>query len=310
MASSDTTLLALARARGALNGCAAAAAPRAARGELPRAVLPSCAPQKWLAGQKALVTGASSGIGRAIAVALAEAGADVVVNYVSGEGQARDVADEIESFGSRALVQRADVSSEADVERMFAAMCDELGTIDVLVNNAGLQQDAPFEQLTLAQWNKVIGVNLTGQFLCARAAVREFKRRGVRPDVSCSAGKIICISSVHEVIPWAGHVNYAASKGGVMLMMKSIAQEVAPYRIRVNSISPGAIRTPINMQAWETPQAYAELLKLIPYKRIGEPQEIGRAAAWLASDYADYVNGVSLFVDGGMTLYPGFETGG
>ncbi len=277
---------------------------------LPRAVMPTCAPQKWLLGQKALVTGASSGIGRAIAVALGEAGADVAVNYVSGEGQAREVVEEIESFGSRAVAQRADVSSEDDVERMFAAMQSELGTIDILVNNAGLQQDAPFEKLTLAQWNKVIGVNLTGQFLCSRAAVREFKRRGVRPEVSCSAGKIICISSVHEVIPWAGHVNYAASKGGVMLMMKSIAQEVAPFRIRVNSISPGAIRTPINMQAWDTPEAYAELLKLIPYKRIGEPKEIGRAAAWLASDYADYINGVSLFVDGGMTLYPGFETGG
>jgi glucose 1-dehydrogenase len=305
--------------RADLNGCASmnravradgarAASPAAAH--LPAAVMPRCAPQKWLAGQKALVTGASSGIGRAIALALGEAGADVVVNYVSGEDQARAVAAEIEEQGSRGLALRADVSSEADVDKMFAAMQAELGTIDILVNNAGLQQDAPFEQLTLAQWNKVIGVNLTGQFLCARAAVREFKRRGVRPEVSCSAGKIICISSVHEVIPWAGHVNYAASKGGVMLMMKSIAQEVAPYRIRVNSISPGAIRTPINMQAWETPEAYAELLKLIPYKRIGEAAEIGRAAAWIASDYADYVNGVSLFVDGGMTLYPGFETGG
>jgi glucose 1-dehydrogenase len=292
---------------GSMNG---GAQTMTANGALPQAVLPSCAPQKWLLGQKALVTGASSGIGRAIALALGEAGADVVVNYASGETQARDVAAEIESFGGRAVVQRADVSSEADVERMFAAMQSEFGTIDILVNNAGLQQDAPFEQLTLAQWNKVIGVNLTGQFLCARAAVREFKRRGVRPEVSCSAGKIICISSVHEVIPWAGHVNYAASKGGVMLMMKSIAQEVAPYRIRVNSISPGAIRTPINMEAWGTPEAYAELLKLIPYKRIGEAREIGRAAAWLASDYADYVTGVSLFVDGGMTLYPGFETGG
>jgi len=299
--------------RADLNRCAAmpngaTAAPR--NGALPQAVMPSCAPQKWLLGQKALVTGASSGIGRAVAIALGEAGADVVVNYVSGEEQARAVADEIESFGGKALAVRADVSSEADVEAMFAKMLGDLGTIDILVNNAGLQQDAPFEKLTLAQWNKVIGVNLTGQFLCSRAAVREFKRRGVRPEVSCSAGKILCISSVHEVIPWAGHVNYAASKGGVMLMMKSIAQEVAPYRIRVNSISPGAIRTPINMQAWDTPEAYAELLKLIPYKRIGEPQEIGRAAAWLASDYADYVNGVSLFVDGGMTLYPGFETGG
>ena len=132
-------------------------------------------------------------------------------------------------------------------------------------------------------------------------------RRGVKPEVSCAAGKIICISSVHEVIPWAGHVNYAASKGGVMLMMKSLAQEVAPYRIRVNSICPGAIRTPINMQAWDTPGHYNELMKLIPYKRIGEAQEIGRAAVWLASDYADYVHGISLFVDGGMTLVSGLR---
>jgi glucose 1-dehydrogenase len=164
--------------------------------------------------------------------------------------------------------------------------------------------------MTLAQWNKVLGVNLTGQFLCAREAVREFMRRGVRRDISCSAGKIICISSVHEVIPWAGHVNYATSKGGIMLMMRTIAQEVAPYRIRVNSICPGAIRTPINRAAWDTPAAYNELLKLIPYKRIGEPEDIGRVAAWLASDYADYVHGASIFVDGGMTLYPGFSTGG
>jgi glucose 1-dehydrogenase len=300
-----------ARGRSDLNQCGAMdGAGLAAPGNLPHAVMPSCRPQRWLAGQKALVTGASSGIGRAIAIALGEAGADVMVNYVGGESAARAVVDEIESYGSRAVAQRADVSSEDDVERMFAAIKSELGTIDILVNNAGLQQDASFEDLTLAQWNKVIGVNLTGQFLCSRAAVREFKRRGVVPEISCSAGKILCISSVHEVIPWAGHVNYAASKGGVMLMMKSIAQEVAPYRIRVNSISPGAIRTPINMQAWDTPAAYQELLKLIPYKRIGEPAEIGRAAAWLASDYADYVNGVSLFVDGGMTLYPGFETGG
>ena len=276
----------------------------------PQPVMPSCPPQQLLRGQKALVTGASSGIGRGIALALAEAGADVVVNYSSGEDKARAVCSEAEKFGVRAIAVGADVSDEAQVQRMFARMLDEFGTIDILVNNAGLQQDAPFEELTLKQWNKVIGVNLTGQFLCSREAVREFKRRGVRKEVSCAAGKILCISSVHEVIPWAGHVNYAASKGGVMLMMKSIAQEVAPYRIRVNSICPGAIRTPINMEAWGTPEAYNELLKLIPYKRIGEPDEIGRAAVWLASDYADYVTGISLFLDGGMTLYPGFETGG
>jgi glucose 1-dehydrogenase len=277
---------------------------------LPEPVMPACPVQRVLEGQKALVTGASSGIGKAIALALGDAGADVLINYVSGEETAAALAREIESRGSRAMIYRADVSSETDVQAMFGHMFGEWGTIDILVNNAGLQQDAPFDELTLAQWNKVLSVNLTGQFLCAREAVREFRRRGVRPEISCAAGKIICVSSVHEVIPWAGHVNYATSKGGVMLMMKSIAQEVAPYRIRVNSISPGAIRTPINMQAWDTPAAYNELLKLIPYKRIGEADEIGRAAVWLASDYADYVTGISLFVDGGMTLYPGFETGG
>lgn len=272
--------------------------------------MPQCPPQCMLQGQKALVTGAGSGIGRAIAVALGQAGADVIVNYVAGADTAEQVAADIRSHGVRAMAIRADVSDEVQVKAMFHAAIDAFGTIDILVNNAGLQQDAAFEDLTLAQWNKVIGVNLTGQFLCAREAVREFKRRGVRPAVSCAAGKILCISSVHEVIPWAGHVNYAASKGGVMLMMKSLAQEVAPFRIRVNSICPGAIRTPINMEAWGTPDAYHELLRLIPYKRIGEADEIGRASVWLASDYADYVHGISLFVDGGMTLYPGFETGG
>ncbi|CAB5131534.1 Glucose 1-dehydrogenase (EC [Olavius algarvensis associated proteobacterium Delta 3] len=189
-------------------------------------------------------------------------------------------------------------------------MFETFGTIDILVSNAGLQQDAPFDDMTLDQWNRVIDVNLTGQFLCAREAVREFKRRGVVPEISCSAGKIICISSVHEIIPWAGHVNYAASKGGVMLMMKSIAQEMAPYRIRVNSIAPGAIRTPINTAAWDTPEAYESLMELVPYNRIGEPEDIARAAVWLASDHADYITGTSLIVDGGMTLYPGFAAGG
>jgi glucose 1-dehydrogenase len=285
-------------------------APKHPRPELPAPVMPSCPPQQLLRGQKALITGASSGIERSIALALAAAGADVIINYISSDASAAQVCEEAAKHGVRAIPIRADVSDESDVKGMFARMLEAMGTIDILINNAGLQQDAPFEQLTLEQWNRVIAVNLTGQFLCAREAVREFKRRGVRPEVSCAAGKIICISSVHEVIPWAGHVNYAASKGGVMLMMKSIAQEVAPYRIRVNSICPGAIRTPINTAAWSTPEAYAELLKLIPYKRIGEPDEIGRVAVWLASDYADYVHGISLFVDGGMTLYPGFETGG
>jgi glucose 1-dehydrogenase len=277
---------------------------------LPEVVMPTCPVRQVLKGQKALVTGANSGIGKGIAVALAHAGADVVVNFVSDAAAARQVVGEASHGGSRVYDHQADISDEAQVRAMFQGMLEEFGTIDILVNNAGLQQDAPFENMTLAQWNKVIGVNLTGQFLCAREAVREFKRRGVRKEVSCAAGKIICISSVHEVIPWAGHANYAASKGGVLLMMKSIAQEVAPYRIRVNSICPGAIRTPINRHAWETPEAYHDLLKLIPYKRIGEVEDIGRVAVFLASDDADYIHGASLFVDGGMTLYPGFAEGG
>ncbi len=263
-----------------------------------------------LKGQKAIVTGANSGIGKAIAIALGHAGAEVVVNYRDGEDAAVAVVKEIAQGGSRALAIRADVSREAEVKDLFRSAIEQLGPVDILINNAGLQRDAPFEDLTLDQWNAVIGVNLTGQFLCAREAVREFKRRGVVPEVSRAAGKIICISSVHEVIPWAGHVNYAASKGGVMLMMKSLAQEVARHRIRVNSIAPGAVRTPINREAWSTPEALDALLRLIPYKRIGEPEDIARAAVWLASDEADYVNGISLFVDGGMTLYPEFASGG
>lgn len=277
---------------------------------LPDVTLPQSQCRHLLTGQKALVTGASSGIGKSVAINLAREGADVVVNYIGNAVAANAVVAEITAFGGRAVAIKADVSDEVQVQTMFKSMFEAFGTIDILVNNAGLQQDAPFDEMSLAQWNKVIGVNLTGQFLCAREAVREFKRRGVVPGISCAAGKIISMSSVHEVIPWAGHVNYAASKGGVMMMTRSIAQEVAPHRIRVNSVCPGAIRTPINRTAWETPEAYESLMKLIPYKRIGEPEDIGRTVAWLASDDADYINGISLFVDGGMMLYPGFAEGG
>jgi glucose 1-dehydrogenase len=278
--------------------------------KLPEAVVPDCPARELLKGQKALVTGASSGIGRSIAIALGHAGADVAVNFSGNRDAALETVGEIARCGSRAVAVKADVSDERQVLEMFATVTGEFGALDILVSNAGIQKDAPFDEMTAEQWDRVMGVNLRGQFLCAREAVRTFRRQGVRKDVSCAAGKIICISSVHEVIPWAGHVNYAASKGGVMLMMKSVAQEVARFRIRVNSIAPGAIRTPINTGAWSTPEAYEQLMKLIPYKRIGEPEEIGRATIWLASDDSDYINGATIFIDGGMTLYPGFETGG
>ncbi len=276
----------------------------------PETTAPPMLPPTLLRGQRALVTGANSGIGRAVAIALGQAGADVVVNYVAGDEAAQAVVAEIQAAGAKALAIKADVSSEDQVGAMFKEMIAEFGTIDILVNNAGLQRDSSFAKMTLEQWNTVIGINLTGQFLCAREAVREFLRRGVVPEVSSAAGKIICMSSVHQEIPWGGHANYAASKGGIKLLMESMAQELAPQKIRVNAIAPGAIRTPINTDAWNTPEAYKALMTLVPYGRIGEPEDIGRAAVWLASDQADYVVGTTLFVDGGMTLYPGFATGG
>lgn len=263
-----------------------------------------------LAGQKALVTGSSSGIGEAIARHLAQAGAAVVVNYHSDKDSAEKIVNEINSEGGEAIAIGANVAKEEDVKAMFNQMFQRFGTIDILVNNAGIQKDAAFLEMTLDQWNLVLNVNLTGQFLCAREAAKEFMRRGIKPDISCAAGKIICISSVHEVIPWAGHINYATSKGGIEMFMKSIAQELAPHKIRVNSIAPGAIKTDINTAAWSTPEAEAKLLKLIPYNRIGVPDDIGKAAVWLASDDSDYVHGETLVIDGGMTLYPGFAEGG
>jgi len=263
-----------------------------------------------LKGQSALVTGANSGIGLAVAIALANDGANVVVNYVTHPEAADAVVKQIGDNGGNAMAIKADVSNEVEVQSMFQQMIAKYGTIDILVNNAGLQKDSPLESMSLADWQLVINVNLTGQFLCAREAVKEFLRRGMVPERSCALGKIICMSSVHQVIPWAGHVNYASSKGGIEMMMKSMAQELAPKKIRVNSIGPGAIQTPINKDAWSTPEALNKLLTLIPYGRIGQPEDIGKVAVWLASDDSDYLTGATIFADGGMLLYPGFSTNG
>ncbi len=265
---------------------------------------------KKLAGQTALVTGANSGIGAGVAKSLGQAGANVVINYVSKPEVAEAMVAEIKGYGVDALAIAADVSKEEQVQAMVQQAVAHFGTIDILVNNAGLQRDAKFDEMTLAQWQLVIDVNLTGQFLCAREVIREFLRRGPRPDVSRATGKIICISSVHELIPWAGHVNYAASKGAIRMLMQSLAQEYGNRQIRVNSICPGAIQTPINTSAWNTPQALNSLLTLIPYNRIGQPEDIGNLAVFLASDDSDYITGASMFIDGGMTVFEGFATGG
>lgn len=233
-----------------------------------------------------------------------------MVNYHSDQQGAAQTLEEIAAFDGQAFEHQADVSNEGDVQAMFAYAIERMGTVDILVNNAGLQQDEAFEKMTLDQWQTVINVNLTGQFLCSRAAVREFLRRGLVPDVSSAAGKIICISSVHEVIPWAGRANYAASKGGLTMLMQTLAQEFGPKAVRCNSIAPGAIRTPINKDVWDEAESLEKLLELIPSKRIGEVEDVARAAVWLASDESDYVNGTTLFVDGGMTCYPGFRDGG
>lgn len=264
-----------------------------------------------LDNQIALVTGAASGIGKACALALGRAGAAVVVNHLEFEQEpAANLVDIIQADGGNAISIAADVSDENHVTAMFEKAVAHFGTIHILVNNAGIQRDAKFTDMTAEQWRRVIDVNLTGQFLCARAAIREFLRRGMQEDISRALGKIICMSSVHQVIPWAGHANYAASKGGITLMMETIAQEFAGRKVRINSIAPGAIRTPINHGVWKNEKAYKDLLSLIPYGRIGEPEDIANTVVWLASDYSDYINGTTIIIDGGMVLYPGFRGNG
>jgi glucose 1-dehydrogenase len=266
-------------------------------------------PHQPLKNQFALVTGGNSGIGEGCVRHLAAAGATVGINYISAQERAQQIADEIIESGGKAEVFHADVSEETQVLAMFDQIREKFGTLDILVANAGLERNAKIEDLTVAQWDLVMNVNARGQFLCCREAAKEFQRRGMR-DVSRALGKIVCMSSVHQLIPWAGHANYAASKGAVMLFMQSLAQELSDRKIRVNGIAPGAIATPINRSAWETPEAEEALLKLIPYDRVGVPDDIGRAAVFLSSDASDYVVGSTLFVDGAMCTFESFSTGG
>lgn len=264
---------------------------------------------KPLEGQKALVTGGSSGIGAGLVTAFAKAGAAVGINFHGSATHAEALADSIRSDGGDALLLPGDVSKESDVQGIFKTFTDKFGRIDILVANAGLQKDAPVTSMTLDEWHTVIDTNLTGAFLGAREAIRLFLAQDLSP-VSRATGKILFMSSVHQRIPWSGHVNYATSKGGMKLLMETLAQEVAAKKIRINGIAPGAIKTPINENVWSDPERMKALLKLIPYGRIGEPEDVAKAAVWLASDDADYVHGTTLFIDGGMSLYPGFGDNG
>ena len=265
-----------------------------------------------LKNQVALITGSSSGIGAGIAKSMAESGATVVINYPSESSldKATAILKDITDNGGMGMVCQGDVSKEDQVIAMFQQVIAKFGTVDILVNNAGIQKDSKFTEMTLDQWNAVININLTGQFLCAREAIKEFLRRGIDPSKSVACGKIIHISSVHEIIPWSGHANYASSKGAIRMLMQTLAQEHGADKIRVNSICPGAIQTSINKTAWQTPQELDSLLTLIPYNRIGQPQDIGNLAVFLASDRSDYITGASIFIDGGMTTFESFSTGG
>jgi glucose 1-dehydrogenase len=258
---------------------------------------------KLLEGQIAIVTGSSSGIGAAVAKVMAEAGAKVCVNYCNNKGKGEEVAHSIIECGGEAIVIGADVGKEEQVNKLYKTVVDKWGTIDISVNNAGVQIVKEFHNTTLTEWNYVVDTHFTGNYLCTREAIKEFLRRGPR-KVSTALGKVICMSSVHDIIPWSFRVSYAAAKGGILLMMKSVAQEYAPYNIRVNAISPGAIRTEMNREGWETQEALENMVKLIPNKRIGEPEEVGKLAAWLASDEADYITGTTIYIDGAMTTYP------
>jgi glucose 1-dehydrogenase len=269
--------------------------------------MPPAPIHRVLVGQKALITGASKGLGQSMAIALAQAGADVLVNYNSDEEGARWTAEEIAKLGRKAVIFKADVAEEDQMQAMFRKFIEEFGRLDICIPNSALQLNAPVDQMTMAQWQRVINVNLTGVFLACRESVRLFKKQGIDRSVSYACGKLILISSVHDIIPWEGHANYAAAKGGLILFMKSLAQEVAHLKIRVNAISPGAIRTPMNVEKVTSPEVFnSVLLKLIPSKRIGEPEDVSRVAVWLASDESDYIQGTTIYIDGGMTLYPGF----
>ena len=260
--------------------------------------------------QTVIVTGASSGLGKACAIRFGSLGANVVINYHSGKDKAEEVLKEVEQAGGKGIMVKADVSKEKDVLAIFESTLDAYGRLDVLVSNAGMQVDAPFLDMTLEQWQKVIDINLTGQFLCTREAARQFMKQKKGKNPKEAIGKIVMMSSVHDIIPWAGHINYAASKGGILMLMRSIAQELAPHKIRVNAVSPGAIKTAINKDVWDDEEKAKELLKLIPYQRIGVAEDVAKAVTWLASDESDYVNGETIYIDGGMTLYPEFSDNG
>ncbi|QTL50339.1 MULTISPECIES: glucose 1-dehydrogenase [Priestia] len=257
---------------------------------------------KDLEGKVVVITGSSTGLGKSMAVRFATEKAKVVVNYRSKEDEANSVLEEIKKVGGEAIAVKGDVTVESDVINLVQSAIKEFGKLDIMINNAGLENPVSSHEMSLSDWNKVIDTNLTGAFLGSREAIKYFVENDVK-------GTVINMSSVHEKIPWPLFVHYAASKGGMKLMTETLALEYAPKGIRVNNIGPGAINTPINAEKFADPEQRADVESMIPMGYIGEPEEIAAVAAWLASSEASYVTGITLFADGGMTQYPSFQAG-
>lgn len=256
-----------------------------------------------LDGKRALVTGGNSGIGAAIARALADSGAKVAINYVSHPETAEQIVSELQAKGSQALAVAADISDPAAVESMFQKLDKAWGGIDILINNAGIDgAEAHGWEMPVEDFQKVIHVNLLGNYYCARQALQRM--------VPQKSGVVLSTSSVHEMIAWTGHSAYTASKAGIGMLTKTLAQEAAPFGVRVLSLAPGAVKTPINQNVWSDPDQLKDLLEKIPLGRIGTPEEIAKMAVVLVSDVASYVTGRTIYVDGGMTDYPDFAHGG
>lgn len=250
----------------------------------------------------AVITGGSRGIGRAIAHRYAQEHMKLVINYHDDPQGAHDAVADIQANGGQAVAVQADISKEEGVQALLDAAIENFGGLDVWVNNAGMEIQKPTHQVSLAEWNKVLDVNLTGVFMGAKAALNYWLSKN-------QTGNIINMSSVHQQIPWPTFASYATAKGGVKLFTETIAMEYAPQQIRVNAIAPGAINTPINAEKFADPKQYALTQSMIPMEKIGDPEDVADAAVWLASDQAKYVTGTTLFVDGGMTLYANFQGG-
>lgn len=255
-----------------------------------------------LKGKVVAVTGGATGLGKAMCLRFAEEGAKVVVNYYNDKQPIDEVIDELKKQGGEAVKIQGDVSKEEDVKSIVQTAVDTFGTLDIMVNNAGIENEVPSDELSLKDWNRVIATNLTGAFLGSREAIHYMLEHNIK-------GSVINMSSVHEVIPWPHFVHYAASKGGIKLMTETLALEYAPKGIRVNNIAPGAMNTPINAEKFSDPELKKGVIELIPMGYIGKPEEVAACAVWLASSQASYVTGLTLFCDGGMTQYPGFQAG-